>query len=199
MLLSYNVIAHARLVWIVTHELSVEQNSAKQNFVGIFGNKKVNMRAVRKVPSAKHARGAAPWTPEAEVTKATFKPPEKRAKPRAIRWSQAEYDKVAKDAATAKLPFAQYVRELAVGTQIRHSRSLPLEDRKLLAANVGAMNAAGEKLTAIAEELELGDVPFESDFTKALFETNNALTAVEGILDRIQKAIERMVDELETS
>ena len=114
-----------------------------------------------------------------------------------IVWDLTQYQTALANSEAAKLPFTQYVREIAAGASIKISRSLPLSDRRLLATLIGSMNQAGAQLIAIKDELELGDVPFESSITIALYETDRVSVAVDEVLERLQSAAEKLLAELE--
>ena len=114
-----------------------------------------------------------------------------------IVWNIDQYKTALAKSEAAKLPFTQYVREIAAGAPIKISRSLPLADRRLLATMIGSMNDAGARLIAIKDELELGDVPLESPITIALYETDRVSLAVDQVLARLQSAAEKLLAELE--
>ena len=122
--------------------------------------------------------------------------PTKRSHTSMVRFNDHEFEKVSNDADAVRQDLAVYLRELATGTSIRVPRSLPASDRKLLATAMSMLGEVISRLDRIVSELEVGDVPLESEVLVAIQQTTSALEIFEAITERFRTAADAILSEL---
>ena len=130
------------------------------------------------------------------MTETKKKNPDKRAHGSMVRFNDSEFAKVSADADAVRQDLAAYLRELAMGTSIRVPRSLPASDRRALATAMSLLAEAVQRLDRIVQELELGDVPIESEIVSSIQKTISSLTIFEGLAERLRVVADAVMAEL---
>jgi hypothetical protein len=131
------------------------------------------------------------------MTTAKKKNPDKRAHGSMVRFNDSEFGKVRGDADAVRQDLAAYLRDLAMGANIRVPRSLPASDRKLLATAMSMLAEAICRLDRIVNELELGDVPVNSEIIASIQMTTSALKIFEDATERLRTVADTILSELD--